>query len=73
MKVSKEPEDILVTYSLGSCVGVALYDPLQKMWIKYIVCYLYQKLTQNGQEKSLLCSWIRVTYIATNIVEHGGG
>ncbi len=31
MKVSKNPEDVLVTYSLGSCVGVALYDPLQKI------------------------------------------
>lgn len=27
MKVSSSPEDVLVTYSLGSCVGVALYDP----------------------------------------------
>lgn len=27
MKVSRNPEDVLVTYSLGSCIGVALYDP----------------------------------------------
>jgi len=27
MKVSSRPEDILVTYSLGSCIGVSLYDP----------------------------------------------
>lgn len=27
MLVTREPEDILVTYSLGSCVGVAVYDP----------------------------------------------
>ena len=26
-KVSNEPDDVLVTYSLGSCVGVAIYDP----------------------------------------------
>jgi chemotaxis protein CheD len=26
MYVSGDPEDILVTYSLGSCVGVSLYD-----------------------------------------------
>lgn len=31
MKVSSNPEDVLVTYSLGSCVGVTLYDPLQKI------------------------------------------
>lgn len=27
MKVSRNPEDVLITYSLGSCVGLALYDP----------------------------------------------
>ena len=27
MKVSNDPEATLVTYSLGSCIGVAIYDP----------------------------------------------
>lgn len=27
-KVSTNPGDTIVTYSLGSCIGVALYDPL---------------------------------------------
>jgi chemotaxis protein CheD len=27
MKVSNDPEAMLVTYSLGSCIGVAVYDP----------------------------------------------
>ena len=27
MKVSNQPEDVLVTYSLGSCVGLTLFDP----------------------------------------------
>ena len=31
MKISSNPEDVLVTYSLGSCVGIAIYDPLQKI------------------------------------------
>jgi len=26
-KVSDDPSDVLVTYSLGSCIGVCLYDP----------------------------------------------
>jgi chemotaxis protein CheD len=26
-KVSNDPSDTLVTYSLGSCIGVCLYDP----------------------------------------------
>ena len=28
MAVSQDPQDILVTYSLGSCVGLSLYDPI---------------------------------------------
>ncbi|UCD52940.1 MAG: chemotaxis protein CheD [Phycisphaerales bacterium] len=26
-KVSCDPSDVLVTYSLGSCIGICLYDP----------------------------------------------
>lgn len=26
-KVSNNPEDVLITYSLGSCIAVCLYDP----------------------------------------------
>ncbi len=26
-KVSNDPSDVLATYSLGSCIGVCLYDP----------------------------------------------
>ena len=27
-KVSSDPDDVLTTYSLGSCIGVALFDPV---------------------------------------------
>lgn len=27
MAVSNRPDDVLITYSLGSCIGVAVYDP----------------------------------------------
>lgn len=27
MFVSKDPEDVIVTYSLGACLGLAIYDP----------------------------------------------
>ncbi|MFO7930378.1 MAG: chemotaxis protein CheD [Thermodesulfobacteriota bacterium] len=27
MRISDNPNDTLVTYSLGSCIGVAIYDP----------------------------------------------
>lgn len=31
MKISNDPEASLVTYALGSCIGVALYDPIVKV------------------------------------------
>ena len=31
LKVSKNPDDVLVTFALGSCIAVAIYDPLTKV------------------------------------------
>lgn len=31
MKASNDPESVLVTYSLGSCIGVGIYDPVVKV------------------------------------------
>lgn len=31
MKVSNNPEDLIVTYSLGSCIGISLYDPMTRV------------------------------------------
>jgi len=31
MKVSNRPEESIITYSLGSCVGVVIYDPVVKV------------------------------------------
>ncbi len=28
MKIGTKPDDVIVTYSLGSCVGLTLYDPV---------------------------------------------
>ena len=30
-RLSQSPDDVLVTYALGSCVGVAIYDPVAKV------------------------------------------
>jgi chemotaxis protein CheD len=30
-KVSKDPADILTTYSLGSCLGLVIYDPVNQI------------------------------------------
>ncbi len=31
MKVSNNPEEVLITYSLGSCLGVIIYDPVARV------------------------------------------
>ncbi len=31
MKVSKDPKDTVITYSLGSCIGVLVWDPQVKV------------------------------------------
>lgn len=31
LKVSNRPDDVLVTYALGSCIAVAVYDPVAKV------------------------------------------
>ncbi len=31
IQVSKKPDDVLITYSLGSCIGIAAYDPEAKI------------------------------------------
>ena len=31
MKISTQQDDVLITYSLGSCVGLALYDPVARI------------------------------------------
>ena len=31
MKVSNQPNEVLVTHALGSCIGVAIYDPEAKV------------------------------------------
>ena len=28
VKISSDPHDVIVTYSLGSCIGVSVYDPV---------------------------------------------
>ncbi len=31
MRIGTKPDDVLITYSLGSCIGVALWDPQAKV------------------------------------------
>ncbi len=31
MKISSTPSDVIVTYALGSCIGIAIHDPILKI------------------------------------------
>ena len=31
MKVSGDPDSMIITYSLGSCIGMAIYDPVARI------------------------------------------
>lgn len=31
LKISGNPDDVLITYALGSCIGVAVYDPTARV------------------------------------------
>jgi chemotaxis protein CheD len=48
MKVSNKPGDMLVTYSLGSCIGLALYDPVVK--VGGLLHYMLPESTLDGNK-----------------------
>jgi chemotaxis protein CheD len=31
IKISNVPDDVIVTYALGSCIGISVYDPVAKV------------------------------------------
>lgn len=31
IKISKDPDDMIITYALGSCIGVAVFDPVARI------------------------------------------
>ena len=31
MRVSNDPDSVLITYSLGSCIGIAVFDPVARV------------------------------------------
>lgn len=48
MKLSNKPGDLLVTYSLGSCIGLALYDPAVK--VGGLLHYMLPESTLDGNK-----------------------
>lgn len=48
MKVSNDPEAVLVTHSLGSCIGLAIYDPVAK--VGGILHYMLPESSLDGRK-----------------------
>ncbi len=57
MAISDNPEDILVTYSLGSCIGVTVYDPLLKIG-GMIHCMLPLSKVDEEKAKTTPCMFV---------------
>lgn len=54
MLVSNNPDDYLVTYGLGSCLGVSIYDPVAKVGGLLHLMLPMSKMQQNDSKKSPL-------------------
>ena len=57
MRVSKKEDDTLVTYSLGSCLGVAIYDPVARVG-GMIHCMLPLSKICNGNLQNSLYKFV---------------
>jgi len=55
MKVSDDRGSILITHSLGSCIGVAIYDPVVK--VGGLLHYMLPESSLDGikDKKILIC------------------
>ena len=57
MQISNQPEDLLVTYSLGSCIGVTVYDPVA-MIAGMIHCMLPLSKIDPNKAKNSPCMFV---------------
>ncbi len=71
-KLSSRVEDVLLTYSLGSCIAVALYDPVAK--IAGMLHYQLPTATADparGAEKPLMYADSGMDWLVGKMVERG--
>jgi len=54
MKISSNPDDVLIAYSLGSCIGLSLYDPVIRMG-GMIHCMLPESKIDSGKAHATPC------------------
>jgi chemotaxis protein CheD len=57
MRVSNQNDDVLVTYSLGSCLGVTIYDPVSRVG-GMIHCMLPMSKLDSQKANSFPCMFV---------------
>lgn len=73
MKVSNSLEEVLITYSLGSCVGVTIYDPIKKIG-GMVHCKIpqFQNVPVNRLQKSECFVDLGIPMLINMILNAGG-
>lgn len=71
MKISGDPEARIVTYALGSCIGIAAYDPAHK--IGGILHFMLPEPTsaENGEKRPLAYGSIAIPALFRALYEAG--
>ncbi|MCJ2165729.1 MULTISPECIES: chemotaxis protein CheD [unclassified Pseudodesulfovibrio] len=72
MKFSKNPEEVIVTYSLGSCLGVSVYDPKARIG-GMVHCLLPSALAAKEKARSNPFMFVNtgVAMMVRRLVENG--
>lgn len=72
MKFSTNPEDVIVTYSLGSCLGVTAYDPVLKIG-GMVHCLLPTAVSAKEKARLKPCMFVStgVAMMVRKLVEAG--
>jgi chemotaxis protein CheD len=67
LKVSKNQGDVLITYALGSCIGVTVYDP--KARVGGLLHFMLPDSSLDANKaKTMPCSQIQVLHYCSNPV-----
>lgn len=71
-KVSSDPDDVIVTYSLGSCVGLALYDPVARVGgMVHCMLPLSSIDPEKASAKPCMFTDVGVPFLLGRVIERG--
>lgn len=70
--ISNSPDDVLVTYSLGSCLGVTFYDPVLRVGgMAHCMLPLSQLDTHKADEKPFMFVDVGIPLLLQRLFEMG--